>query len=259
MWDPGLYLRYADERGRPFADLLHRIDAENPTTVVDLGCGPGNLTATLATRWPGARIVGIDSSPEMVARAHSVGGPVTFVAGDLRDWAPTPDVDVVVSNSALQWVPDHADLLDRWVRALRPAAWLGLQVPGNFDSPSHQAIRSLAGSPLWRDRLAAFRDAAGVHEPTAYAARLLDAGCAVDCWETTYLHILPAEGAEHPVLAWLSGTALRPARTALDDEQWQQFTDELRPRLAAAYPIAYGRVLFPYRRIFVVAQTPRDD
>ncbi|MEO7845118.1 MAG: methyltransferase domain-containing protein, partial [Nocardioides sp.] len=120
-WDPDRYLTYADERGRPFVDLLARVGADDPRRVVDLGCGPGNLTARLARRWPAAAVHGVDTSTEMVASAVRSHGEATFEVGDLRSWtAPGGGVDVLVSNATLQWVPDHLDLLPGLVAQVRP-------------------------------------------------------------------------------------------------------------------------------------------
>lgn len=254
MWDPASYLRFGDERSRPFADLLSRVGAERPRAVVDLGCGPGNLTATLAQRWPGARIRGIDSSPEMIERA-AASYPLDFAVGDLREWIPEADHDVVVSNAALQWVPGHEHLLPRWVAALPAGAWLAVQVPGNFDAPSHLALRSLSVEAGLGDLA---RDAP-VLDPAGYAHLLADAGCAVDAWETTYLHRLPVvPGADHPVLTWMEGTALRPVKAALGVNEWEVFRDTLGKRLAEAYPRRGTVVSFPFRRIFFVARTQGD-
>jgi trans-aconitate 2-methyltransferase len=251
MWDPTTYLTYADERGRPFHDLVARIPAAEPRAVVDLGCGPGNLTATLTRRWPDATITGIDSSAEMIAKAPAE--TATFRVGDVRDWHPDPDTDVVISNAVLQWVPEHDELLTDWARELPSGAWLAFQVPGNFDAPSHRAIRALAAEPHW-NLAGVLRHDHPVLDPTGYATLLHAAECTVDAWETTYLHVLPA-GAEHPVLQWLDGTGLRPVRAALPDEKWTRFRTELAGRLAEQYPVTDGRVLFPFRRIFVVART----
>ncbi len=137
-WDPDRYLTYADERGRPFVELLARVGAAEPRTVVDLGCGPGNLTALLAARWPGATVTGVDSSPEMIASARADhGDAATFEVADLRDWTAPDGVDVLVSNATLQWLPDHLDLLPGLVAQVRPGGWLAFQVPGNFGEPSH--------------------------------------------------------------------------------------------------------------------------
>jgi len=251
MWNPDVYLTFADHRGRPFYDLLSRVNADAPRRVVDLGCGPGNLTATLAQRWPGAVIEAWDSSVEMVEAARERG--VDAHVGDVRQWTPRPDTDVVVSNATLQWVPEHASLLVRWAEQLAAGSWIAMQVPGNFGAPSHRAVRELAHRDQWAEALRdfPFRDGQ-VDDPAGYAGLLSDAGCAVDAWETTYVHEL---NGENPVLEWITGTALTPVKSRLNDEQWQEFRRELIPMLDAAYPArADGKTFFPFRRIFVVAQ-----
>jgi len=246
MWDPTVYHRFGNERSRPFHDLVARIGAERPRAVADLGCGPGELTAGLARRWPDARITGLDSSPEMIDKARALATPVEFDVADVHDWQPAPDTDVVVTNAVLQWVPEHRALIERWVRALPAGAWFAMQVPGNFAAPSHRALRALAtvGEIV---REAPVDDAAG------YAALLIGAGAAVDAWETTYVHLLPAAGPEHPVLRWMEGTALRPVKAALADPAWRDFRAALGATLAAEYPARNGYVAFPFRRIFTVA------
>ena len=255
MWDPAAYRRFGAERARPFVDLVARIDAGSPRAVVDLGCGPGELTASLAGRWPHARVTGIDSSPEMIERAAALGADVDFRVGDLRDWRPGPDTDVLVSNAALQWVPGHAGLLERWARDLPAGAWLAMQVPGNFDAPSHRAMREVAATAPFAGRLDGVLRAAPVDDAAGYATRLAALGATVDAWETTYVHLLPAGAADHPVLRWMDGTALRPVRAALDADGFRAFCSALAERLAVAYPRDRGVVPFPFRRIFVVART----
>ena len=244
MWDPAVYRRFGAERSRPFFDLVRQVAAESPRTVVDLGCGPGELTRALAGRWPAATVVGIDSSAEMIAKAAAEPGPVEFRLGDIAAWHPTPDVDVVVTNAALQWVPRHREMLAGWARELPSGAWLAMQVPGNFDRPGHRAVRELA--PVERR-------ADPVDDAMGYAELLTAAGATVDAWETTYLHLLPS-GDEHPVLRWLEGTALRPVRAAVDDAGWLAFRAALAERIAIEYPERHGVVAFPFRRIFVVAR-----
>jgi trans-aconitate 2-methyltransferase len=251
MWNPDVYLAFADHRGRPFFDLTARVGAENPRRVVDLGCGPGNLTVSLAQRWPGAVVEAWDSSPEMVEAARERG--VDAHVGDVRNWIPQADTDVVVSNATLQWVSEHSRLLVRWAQQLAAGSWIAMQVPGNFDAPSHRAVRELARQDKWSGPLRdfVFRDGQ-VDGPTGYAELLIDAGCIVDAWETTYVHELTGE---HPVLEWIIGTALRPVKSRLTDAQWEQFCRELLPLLDAAYPARPdGRTFFPFRRVFVVAQ-----
>lgn len=251
MWDPKKYLAFDDHRSRPFFELLGRIGAENPRRVVDLGCGPGHLTTSIAERWPGAVIEASDSSPEMVAAARGLG--IDAQLGTVQDWQPAPDTDVVISNAVLHWVPTHTTLLPQWVRALPAGAWLALQVPGNFDAPSHRAIRELASREEWRDRLtpAGILQPRDVLDPSGYAQVLTLTRCAVDAWETTYLQRLSGE---NPVLEWVTGTALRPVRNALDDTGWQEFTAQLAPLLRAAYPRQLdGTTWLPFRRVFAVA------
>lgn len=253
MWNPETYLRYGDLRARPFHDLLGRIAASHPRRVLDLGCGPGNLTRVLAERWPDAVVEAIDSSPDMVTAAREAG--VAAELGDVGDWGPSDDTDVVVSNAVLQWVPEHRDLLRRWVRQLPAGAWLAVQVPGNFDAPSHRLIRQLADEPEWAATLGTGvpLDEDVVATPQGYADLLADEGCSVDAWETTYLQRL--DGPD-PVLNWVSGTALRPVRAALGDEDWQRFRARLAVLLTDAYPPrADGSTWFPFRRVFVVART----
>jgi trans-aconitate 2-methyltransferase len=251
-WDPDVYLAFADQRARPFYDLLSRVAAERPRRVVDLGCGAGNLTAQLARRWPDAVIEALDSSPEMVAAARERG--VDATVGDLRTWTPRRDTDVVLSNAAAQWVPEHAELMVRWAGQLTAKSWIAVQMPGNFESPSHAAVRAVARRKPYAKLLRDITFLVGtvVDMPAHYAERLIDAGCTVDAWETTYLHRLSGE---HPVLDWISGTALIPVRDRLSENGWQQFRQELIPLLAEAYPARPdGTTFFPFRRVFVVAQ-----
>lgn len=249
-WDPTTYLRFADERSRPFVDLTARIDATDPDVVVDLGCGPGQLTATLSARWPDADVEGVDSSAEMISRADEHQRPgLRFSVGDVRTWVPETPVDVLVSNAALQWVPDHRAVLPRLVDAVVPGGWFAFQVPGNFDEPSHRLLHGLATDP----RFAAYttgleRPAAA--DPADYLDDLTALGCTVEAWETTYLHVLTGPD---PVFHWISGTGARPVLQALPEHLRSEFETEYRAALAEAYPAQpYGTVL-PFRRVFVVA------
>lgn len=252
-WDPGQYGRFSAERDRPFFDLTARIGAIAPRHVVDVGCGQGHLTARLAERWPDAVIEGFDSSPEMVADAADVAG-VTFAVADARDWQPGADVDVIVSNAALQWIPGHQSLMARWASALPSGGRLAVQVPGNFDSPSHVLMRRLAGESRWADKLAdVVRHPDTVVTPESYAAVLLDAGLHADVWETTYLPVL--HGAD-PVLEWIRGTGLRPILAALAPAEADEFAAQLADLLRDAYPPGPHGTVFPFRRVFAVGHRP---
>jgi trans-aconitate 2-methyltransferase len=256
-WDPEQYLRFADERGRPFHDLLARVACADPRLVADLGCGPGNLTRLLAERWPQAQVEAVDSSYEMVQRAEAeladLGERVVATLADVRGWEPSGPVDVLVSNATLQWVPGHLELLERFVGWLAPGGWLAVQVPGNFGEPSHTLLAEVAARPRWRERLAHVPRPL-VEEPETYLGWLAELGLYVDAWETTYLQVLPGEDG---VLQWMRGTGLRPVLSALpDDDQRAAFEAEYSELLRRAYPQRPFGTLLPYRRIFFVARRP---
>jgi len=255
MWDAGQYLRFGGERARPFFDLVAQVGATSPRYVADVGCGPGNLTAALAGRWPEATVVGVDNSPEMIEAAKATVAPsapnLSFELGDVWDWRPERPLDVLVCNAVLQWVPGHDELLLRWADLLAPGGWLAFQLPGNFDQPSHAIVKELAETPRWRGLLAGARLNRQAGDPADYVALLARTGFAVDAWETSYLHILPGE---NPVLEWTKGTTLRPVLATLDAEQGAAFVREYGERVAAAYPPHPFGTIFPFRRVFAVVR-----
>lgn len=256
-WNPADYLRFAGERGRPFADLLARVSSREPRLVVDLGCGTGSLTATLARRWPHARVVGVDSSADMLADAAGSDEPgrVEFVQADVRAWEPAGPVDVLVSNAVLHWIPEHEGWLTRWASALAPGGQLAVQVPGNFRSPTHTLLGELCRAPRWADRLAEVAPRPdAVLSPATYFDVLSAAGLAPDVWETTYLHVLSGPD---PVLEWVRSTVLRPVVARLGDDDAAEFTALYASTLREAYPPRPdGTTLLPFRRIFAVGTRP---
>jgi trans-aconitate 2-methyltransferase len=254
MWDATQYLRFGGERARPFIDLLARVGAELPSHVVDMGCGPGNLTVLLAERWPSAAVCGVDSSPQMIEAARKLvlrdAPGLSFVVDDVRHWEPQSLPDVIVSNAVLQWVPGHRELLVRWVDQLADDGWLAFQVPGNFDQPSHAILREMAASARWRSLLRDVELNRQSADPADYAELLARAGCEVDAWETTYVHILMGE---NPVLEWYKGTGLRPVLAVLDEDQAADFLAEYGEQVLAAYPPSSFGTILPFRRVFAVA------
>jgi trans-aconitate 2-methyltransferase len=254
-WDPSKYLQFADQRRRPFFDLTSQISATAPRQVVDAGCGTGELTALLAQRWPSAQVFGFDSSPEMIERAQLLARErLTFTEQDVWNWRPDPDVDVLVSNAVLQWVPEHRDIIAQWADDLPSGAWFGWQVPGNFGSPSHVLMRALADSPRWRDKLdGVLRHHDAVAEPADYAVMLLERGWEATAWETTYVHML---GGPDPVLEWVRGTGLRPILALLDEDDAREFSDMYAEQLREAYPAGPFGTPFPFRRLFCVGHKP---
>jgi len=260
-WDPEQYEKFSNYRQRPFADLVSRVGAIAPHVVVDLGCGPGLLTISLARRWPDARVIGVDSSVEMLdqARRNNRADRVEWVRGDVEAWDPEQvgaPIDVITTNALLQWVPSHRELIPGWIRALAPGGWFAMQVPGNFNAPSHALLREVAASSPRSDELLPrlpLGDA--VCEPAEYAALLAGLDCDVDAWETTYQHILdPADEQSAPVLEWTKGTALLPVFDVLQGEDDRaDFVAAYGHALRLAYPRQPFGTVFAFRRIFAVA------
>jgi trans-aconitate 2-methyltransferase len=258
MWNARDYLKFSAERSRPFVDLLAQVRKEQARTIADLGCGPGHMTRVLADRWPSAKVVGVDNSPDMLVLAMplAIPGRLEFFQADMANWRPSEPVDVLVSNAALQWVGDHDGLLVRLTAMLVPDGVLAVQLPSRFGTQMYLAIEETVAGPRWTSRL----KGVGLHresvKPVAwYVDRLHDLGFAVNAWETAYIHVLTGE---NPVLEWLKGTALRPLLERLGPADKGEFLQELGSRLKAAYPARGDVTLFSMPRLFFVAARQSD-
>lgn len=251
QWDPQQYLSFSDHRLRPAIDLLGRIPLATPGRVYDLGCGAGNVSTVLRQRWPEADITGFDSSPQMLERAREAEPSVTFELADLSDWQPAQTPDLIYSNAALHWLPDHDELFPRLFAGLDSGGVLAVQMPRNFSAPSHTNIEATINDGPWRDRLLPMWRAAPVAEPAVYH-RLLAAGAAsLDIFEVDYLQCLSGDD---PVKEWTKGTWLKPFLEALPPGESEAFEEAYAARLRLAYPMeAEGGTLFPFRRLFIVA------
>jgi trans-aconitate 2-methyltransferase len=250
-WNPQQYSRFAGQRLRPALDLVARIPAEHPQTVADLGCGTGNVTRILRSRWPVARITGVDGSPQMLAEARKGEADISWEHAELRFWNPAEKYNLVFSNAALHWLDDHPALFARLAGYIEHDGVLAVQMPRNFAAPSHTLMHELASSPPWRDALAGLLRPMPVLEPAAYYGILAPRVRDLDIWETEYLQVL--EG-ENPVAEWTKGTWLAPLLAALAPSAGAAFESEYRQRVAKAYPRqADGKTLFPFRRLFIVA------
>jgi trans-aconitate 2-methyltransferase len=253
-WNASRYLVFGGERTRAAADLLARVPCESPKVVVDLGCGPGNSTEILCDRFPQANVIGLDTSEDMLARARTRNACMraSFVRGDVATWTPEAPVDLVFANAVLHWLPDHAELFPRFVRALAKGGVLAVQMPRNFEAPTHRILRALAEEPPWAERLQGVIPPVSVLDPASYHRMLRPFG-EVDVWETSYLHALTGPD---PVLAWVHGTALVPVRETLDANRYAEFEKEYGARLREAYPPeGDGTTLLPFQRVFVVVAT----
>jgi trans-aconitate 2-methyltransferase len=253
QWNPGAYLTYASERTQPFIDLLQRVRAPQADRIVDLGCGPGNGMPVLRGMWPQAWITGIDSSQEMLERASEATDDerISYARADIRDLQLEQKADLIVSNAALQWIPEHRELLPAIMDDVAEGGALAVQIPGNFQAPSHQLLSDFAAKP----RFAAHIDPDSLLKPTSELSDyMLDVslpGWEVEAWETRYHHVLQGED---PVFDWISAAAARPVLQALPADVREEFIAEYKSALREAYPATRIGTILPFRRLFFIAR-----
>lgn len=251
-WDPDNYLRFEDHRTRPAAELAAHVRVTAPETVIDLGCGPGNSTQVLRQRWPDAYILGLDSSPGMISSARENHPGQRWEIGDIGTWSSDQPYDVVFSNAALQWVPDHSRLVPHLFRQVRPGGALAFQIPSRTYCHAQLLIDEVADDASWAPRMQAARSALTIEDPAVYYDLLAPAARTVDMWETVYYQVMDSPAA---IVEWISCTGLRPYLEALDsDHERQEFIAALLDRVESSYPLQQdGKVLFPFRRTSVIA------
>lgn len=251
-WDPKQYLKFADARLQPAVDLLARIAPVDPGRIYDLGCGAGNVTRLLRQRWPKADITGVDSSGAMLTHAASASRDITWVQQELAHWQPNVAADLIFSNAALHWLPNHLELLPRLVSCLSPGGWLAIQMPRNFAAPSHALIAEVVRDGSWKPDLQALLRPTPVESPFFYYQLLAPLCEDIEVWETEYLQVLRGPD---PVKEWVKGTWLKPLLDRLDQDEQQRFEADYARRLRIAYPaLASGVTLFPFKRIFICAR-----
>jgi trans-aconitate 2-methyltransferase len=255
-WSAQQYVKFEDERTRPVRDLIARIPSSEARLAVDLGCGPGNSTELLAERFPGATVIGVDDSANMLEAARKRLPGTTFELQDITDWSRGDGtVDVILANASLHWIPDHDILMPALLGRLAPGGALAVQMPHNLDEPAHRQMRAVASLPRWADRLAPIaRPPDGQHEPAFYYDLLCSAGATVDVWKTVYHHVMPDVGA---VVEWFKGSALPPFLALLSTGEQADFLELYLEAISADYlPRADGTVLMPFPRLFFVATRP---
>jgi trans-aconitate 2-methyltransferase len=245
------YLKFADERTRAARDLLAQVLLKSPRLVYDLGCGPGNSTELLIERYPEARIVGVDSSPDMLAKARQSYPHAHFIEDDLTNWQPSEEPDLLFANAVFQWVPDHLLVLRRLIAALPKGGVLAVQMPDNLNEPSHVAMRETAAEGRWArklEKLGQVRDR--LPAVATYYDALTPGAARVDIWHTIYNH--PLDGPDG-IVEWVKGTGLRPYIDPLDGEERRAYLARYRARIAKAYPLAGdGKALLRFPRLFIV-------
>ncbi|EFC57054.1 trans-aconitate 2-methyltransferase [Enterobacter cancerogenus] len=246
-WNPSLYLQYGEERTRPAAELLARVQLDDAASIVDLGCGPGNSTALLRQRWPDADITGVDNSPAMLEEARAALPSCRFVEADIRQYKPQEPLSLIYANASLQWIPNHYDLLPHLVSLLRLNGVLAIQMPDNWLEPTHVAMRDVASEQGYPNR--GREPLPGVH---AYYDILTEAGCEVDIWRTTYFHKM---GSHQAIIDWVSATGLRPWLKDLNESEQKNYLKRYHQLLEAQYPLQEnGQILLAFPRLFIVAK-----
>jgi trans-aconitate 2-methyltransferase len=250
-WNPDQYHKFQSERSAPFDDLLKLVEVRPHLKAVDLGCGTGELTRRLAELLPESELLGLDNSPQMLAKADTVKQPgLTFALGDQANLPGT--WDLIFSNAALQWSEDHPRLLDHLYSQLAAGGQIAVQVPSNHGHISHRLIMETAQAEPFCSILKGFVRHAPVPPIDEYAQILFDLGAEnILVFEKVYAHVLENSDA---VLEWVSGTALVPYFERLGKHK-DEFVTALRHKLAAAMP---GSPLFyPFKRTLFSARKPR--
>jgi trans-aconitate 2-methyltransferase len=252
-WDAEQYRRFEDDRTRPARELLARVPLGEARLAYDLGCGPGNSTELIVERFPDAAVIGMDSSPAMLAEARKRLPKVSFEEGDLAIWKPKGAPDLLFANAVFQWVPEHDKALRRLMEALAPGGVLAVQMPDNLDEPTHALMRETALSGPWASRMAKATAARGrLPDPYGYYDLLKPLSSSVDIWHTIYNHVLASPQA---IVEWVKGTALRPFLDALSAQERPVFLESYRLRLTETYgPRVDGTVLLRFPRLFMVAK-----
>lgn len=254
-WNSQQYLKFAKERTQPSLDLASRIRHLTPHTVLDIGCGPGNSTAVLEQTFPGARILGVDSSPAMIDSARSAHPALEFEVFDATssfDALPGP-FDLVFSNACIQWVPDNEGVIRRMMGALAHGGTLAVQVPINANTTPHLCIRRVVESDRWRAHFPHPRIFYTL-EPEAYfdlLARLTDD---FTLWKTTYVHRMASVDT---IIEWYRGTGLRPYLDRLEDDEIPAFEADVRDEMARHFfPRENGEIAMEFPRLFFMATRP---
>lgn len=251
-WNATQYSKFLEERTRPAAELVARVPIANVSTAVDLGCGPGNSTSVIKARWPGADILGIDNSEEMLEQARSHHPNFKFTMADLTTWEPTGRYDLIFSNAALQWVGNHNTLLERLMSYLNPGGVLAIQMPHNHNEVTHASMREVANEGLWSVDLSTVRNTPPILEARDYYDILNKSASEIDIWETRYFHIMDSVTA---IAEWLKGTGLRPFLAPLSETAKERFMERYIEKLESAFPVqADGKVLLPFPRMFIIAK-----
>jgi len=254
-WDPETYLKFKNYRSRPALDLLAQIELETKGHIIDLGCGPGNITRLIKDKWPLHKVSGIDLSLEMIQKAEKIYGnsDIEWLQSDINSWEWEKPTALIFSNAALQWVPQHKILLPKLMKMLEPRGKLAIQIPLTRNYPYQECIRKLISSPFWSRKLELDLNYKNPLEPEEIYNLLSPQSQRINIWTTDYQHILDGE---NPVLKWIMGTALTPYLSVLNNKDKETFLSEYSKLLDKAYPRQNnGKTLFNMKRLFFIAES----
>lgn len=248
-WNPSVYNKFKEERYAPFYDLQSLIKIKPDLTVIDLGCGTGELTGKLANQLPNADVLGIDSSAEMLEASHAyVAKNVHFQQTDIASKIQEAEkYDLVFSNAALQWLDDHENLFASIIKLLKPGGQLAVQVPSNHDHFTHTTLRELAATEPYQTALGGWSRLSSVLTIDKYSQLLFDNGCKeITVFEKVYPHVLKDAAA---IYDWISGTAILRYLEKLPENVRESFTTAYKNKLQAQYP--GSPVFYPFKRILL--------
>jgi trans-aconitate 2-methyltransferase len=227
-WDPTRYERFRDERAQPFHDLLALVERRAGMSIADLGCGTGELTALLHRELQARETLGIDTSGAMLARAPQAPG-LRFLQEDIARFMPAQPLDLVFSNAALHWVPDHSSLLQRLTSFLAAGGQVAVQMPVTDDLITHQTAYELARSPPFRTLLGGYERRARLPDAPRYAAWLHHLGYVRQHVRVVmYAHLLESREA---VVDWVRGALLTEYQKRLSPADWERFLERYRQML----------------------------
>jgi trans-aconitate 2-methyltransferase len=251
-WNPDLYLKFDKERIQPSIDLVSRIKIDNPSRIIDIGCGPGNSTQVLFQAWPDSTITGVDNSPAMIEKAKKDYPNQNWEILDAGKDEIQGTFDIVFSNATIQWIPNHADLLKKLHGILNEKGLIAIQIPLFWDMPIGKAIIKTAGENRWDSATKGVNELFTIHNYSYYFDQLSQLYCSVDIWETSYMHIMDSH---FSILEMIRSTGLRPYLDRLETEKEKKdFEEQVLIEINKDYPEQKnGKVIFPFKRLFFIA------
>lgn len=251
-WNPDLYLKFKSERTQPSIDLVNKINiGYQPRKIIDIGCGPGNSSQVLSTRWPHVKLVGLDNSESMIEKAKTEYPQQEWILADAADFESKTKYDIVFSNAVIQWIPNHAELIDRFGCLLTDRGVLAFQLPLFRDMPLRKAIETVAARERWKNKTNGCSELFTYHDYRYYYDLMSDKFSTIDLWITHYIHIMESTEA---IIDWYRSTGLKPYLDRLkNDAERSEYEQEVLKEILVDYPIQKnGKVLFPFKRLFVV-------